>query len=187
MFGTHHHLIQKAKRSKGNLTVFWLYFANAYGSMLHILINKAIEHYHIPNKIRQMINSYLGSFKLWYRTAKFTITWQPLEKGIVTECTVSPSLFIMGLNLLITAAAARARRPVIALKGFMDDLTIKTSSHVQARWSLKTLGVVASWARMAFKPGKSRSMVIRRGKMTDVFNRQVQGEKIPTIKGNEMK
>ena len=188
------HLIQEAKGSKGNLTVVWLDLANAYGSMPHSLIDKAMEHYHIPDKIRQMINSYLGSFNLRFQTAKFTTAWQPLEKGIVTGCTVSPILFIMGMNLLITAAAAEAKGPVTAagsrqppLRGFMDDLTITTTSHVQARWILKTLGALASWARMAFKPRKSRSMVIRRGKLTDAFELQVQGEKIPTIRENPIK
>lgn len=47
--------------------------------MPHILINKAMGQYHIPDKIRQMINSYLGSFKLWFQTAKFTTAWQTLE------------------------------------------------------------------------------------------------------------
>ncbi|XP_076155564.1 uncharacterized protein LOC143138951 [Alosa pseudoharengus] len=188
------HLIQEARGSQGNLTVVWLDLANAYGSMPHSLINKAMEQYHIPDKIRQMINSYLGSFKLRFQTAKFTTTWQPLEKGIVTGCTVSPILFIMGMNLLITTAAAEAKGPVTAagsrqppLRGFMDDLTITTTTHVQARWILKTLGAVASWARMAFKPRKSRSMVIRRGKLTEAFELHVQGEQIPTIRENPIK
>lgn len=35
------HLIQEARRSKGNLSVVCLDLANAYGSMPHNLINKA--------------------------------------------------------------------------------------------------------------------------------------------------
>lgn len=100
----------------------------------------------------------------------------------------------MGMNLLITAAAAEAKGPVTAagcrqppIRGFMDDLTITTSSHVQARWILKTLGDVASWARMVFKPKKSRSIVMRKGKVTDAFKLHVQGEEIPTIRENPIK
>ncbi len=58
------HLIQEAKRNKDNLTVVWLDLASAYGSIFHNLINKALKHYHIPNNTRQMISSYLRSFKL---------------------------------------------------------------------------------------------------------------------------
>lgn len=56
-----------------------------------------------------MINSYLGSLRLQLRTAKFTNTWQDLEKGIVTGRTVASILFIMGMNLFTTAAAAEVR------------------------------------------------------------------------------
>lgn len=74
----------------------------------------------------------------------------------------------MGMNLLVTAAAAEAKGPATAAGGrqppirvFMDDLTIPTTSHVQVRWIQKTLGDVASLSRMVFKPRKSRNMVIR--------------------------
>lgn len=67
----------------------------------------------------------------------------------------------------------------------MDDLTI--TSHVQARWVLKTLGAVATWARMVFEPKKSRCIVIRKVKVTDALKFQVQGEDIQTIKENPIK
>ncbi|XP_023646720.2 iron-sulfur cluster transfer protein NUBPL isoform X5 [Paramormyrops kingsleyae] len=69
----------------------------------------------------------------------------------------------------------------------MDNLTITTTTHVQARWILKTLGALASWVRMVFKPRKSRSLVIRRGKLTNAFKLYVQGEQIPTIRENPIK
>lgn len=105
----------------------------------------------------QTRSGYLGSFKLRFRTAKF--------KGPVT--------------------AAGGRQPPV--RGFMDDFTITTTSHVQGRWVLKTQGAVASWVRMVFKPRKSRSMVIRKGTLTDVFKLQVQGEDIQIIRENPIK
>lgn len=68
--------------------------------------------------------------------------------------------------------------PQPPVRGFMDDLTITTSTHVQARWILKALDDMATWARMKFKPKKSRSTVIRSGKVTGKFQLQVQGEVI---------
>lgn len=69
--------------------------------------------------------------------------------GLIRGCTVSITLFIMGINLLIRAAA-EARGPVttaegryLPIQGFIDDLTITSTLHVQARWILKTLGVLA--------------------------------------------
>lgn len=46
---------------------------------------------------------------------------------------------------------------------------------------------MATWARMKFKLKKSRSMVIRKGKVTNRFKVQVQGEVIPSIEENPIK
>ncbi|XP_068595260.1 retrovirus-related Pol polyprotein from type-1 retrotransposable element R2 [Brachionichthys hirsutus] len=188
-------LIREAKESKGNRTVIWLDLANAYGSIPPCLINAAMEHYHIPQMIRGMITSYFGGFKLRFQTDQFTTQWQDLEKGIVTGCTISPILFVMGMNLLITAAGKESRGPTMmsgirqpSMRGFMDDLTITTAAtHVEARWILNALDDVATWARMKFKPKKSRSMVIRNGKVAIKYRLEVQGEVIPSIKDNPIK
>lgn len=50
----------------------------------------------------------------------------------------------------------------------MDDLTITTTTHLQARWILRSLEGAAIWVRMTFKPQKSRALIIRRGKGTPI-------------------
>ena len=71
-------LIQEAKEKKGSLTVVWLDFANAYGSIPHNLIQAALDYYHIPQNIQSMITSYLRDIKLRFQSAKFTTKWQPV-------------------------------------------------------------------------------------------------------------
>ena len=63
----------------------------------------------------------------------------------------------------------------------MDDLTVTTKSHVQARWVLSALEEVVSWAKMKFKPRKSRYMIIKKGRISEKFQLKVQGENIPSI------
>ena len=53
-------------------------------------------------------------------------------------------------------------------RGFMDDLTLTTATHVQARWMLAALTDVALWARMKFKAVKSRSLVIKKGQTREI-------------------
>ncbi|XP_066271644.1 uncharacterized protein [Branchiostoma lanceolatum] len=190
--GRHHG--REAKTSRGDLTVVWLDLANAYGSIPHALIQVALDHYHVPAGVKGMISSYFGGVQLRFRTADFTTQWQSLEKGIVTGCTISPILFIMGMNLLIDAAASKAKGPRMMsgarqnpLRGFMDDLTVTTVSHIEARWMIAELDLMATWARMKFKPKKSRCMVIKKGKITSRFKLEVQGEPIPSIEGNPIK
>lgn len=66
-------------------------------------------------------------------------------------------------------------------------LTITTSTHVQARWILRALDNVATWALMQFKPRRSRCMVIRDARVTSKFQLHVQGEVITSIKENPIK
>lgn len=66
----------------------------------------------------------------------------------------------------------------------MDDITITTMKHLQARWVLEILDNVASLARMLFKARKSRTLVIKKGRVTSKFSLQVQGEVIPSIVDN---
>ena len=100
----------------------------------------------------------------------------------------------MGMNMIIKAGERETRGPKMNTdirqppsRGFMDDLTITTSTHVQDRWILIALEETATWARMTFKPNKSRSLVIKKGKVTQQFHLKVQGEVIPTIVGNPIK
>ena len=115
--------------------------------------------------------------------------WQKLEKGIVTGCTVSVVLYIMGMNLLINAARREMRGPKTesgiyfpSSRGFMDDLTLTTATHVQARWMLAALTDIASWGRMKFKAVKSRSLVIKKGQTTERFKLYVQNEEFKVTK-----
>lgn len=52
---------------------------------------------------------------------------------------------------------------------------------------LKTLDTTALWARMLFKDRMSRSMVIKKGRVTRRFTLQVQGEVIPSVVDNTIK
>lgn len=143
-------LIQEVKQEKGALTVIQLNLVNADRSIPHDLMQEGLDHYYIPVAIRDMINSYLGGFKLRFTSLHFTINWQDLQKEILTGCIISPILFIMGMNLLISTAEGVTRSPVLesgivqpALPGFMD-ITITTVSHIQVRCVLETLDNVAT-------------------------------------------
>ena len=133
-------LISEAKVNTQDLTVVWLDLANAYGTIPHSLIETALKHYHIPDQVINIIRSYFGGIQLRFSVVDYTTSWQSLQKGIVTGCTISVILFIMGVNMIIKAGERETRGPKMNTDirqppscGFMDDLTITTSTHVQAR------------------------------------------------------
>ncbi|GFO03458.1 reverse transcriptase [Plakobranchus ocellatus] len=55
------------------------------------------------------------------------------------------------------------------LKAFMDDTTIICSKEDETRRILTRLDDLMSWCRMEFKPKKSRSLSIRRGKIDEAI------------------
>ncbi|XP_052240804.1 uncharacterized protein LOC127851227 [Dreissena polymorpha] len=187
-------LIREAKINKTDLTVVWLDLANAYGTVPHQVIEFALKHHHVPEHIQSIVRSYYRNINMHFTTKNFTTSWIQLQKGIVTGCTVSVVLFIAAMNLIIKAGDRESRGPKTQTdirlppqRGFMDDLTITTESHIQARWILSALKDVVSWARMAFKPRKSRFLILRRGKVWQKTTLRVQGEDIPSLIDNPVK
>ena len=96
--------------------------------------------------------------------------------------------------MIIKAADREIRGPLTEAgvhlppnRGFTDDLTITTESHVQARWSLSALEEASTWARMQFKSRKSRYLVIKKGIITERFVLTIQGDNIPALQGNPIK
>jgi len=187
-------LLHEARINQKDLTVVWLDLANAYGSMPHQLISEALLHYHIPDHAIKIIMNYFSRIQLRFSTADFTTSWIDLEKGIVTGCTISVILFVMGMNLIIKAASRESRGPktntgirLPSNRGFMDDMTVTTETHIQARWILQALGETVRWARMAFKPRKSRYLIVKKGKVTEKFKMTIQDEDIPSVISNPIK
>lgn len=181
-------LIREAREGNGDLAVLWLDLANAYGSIPHKLVEAALDHYHIPLKIRNLILNYYENFRLRVTSGNVTSDWHRLEKGIITGCTVSVILFALAMNMVVKAAETECRGPLSKsgvrqppIRAFMDDLTVTTTSVPGCRWILQGLERLIRWARMSFKPSKSRSMVLKRGKIVDRFQFRVDGITIPSI------
>ena len=54
--------IRYARQEKKDLYVIWLDLANAYGSVQHHLIAKALDFFWVPNKVREVIVRYYNGF-----------------------------------------------------------------------------------------------------------------------------
>ena len=187
-------LIREAKENKGNLVVVWLDLANAYGSVPHKLVDEALTRYHVPEHVKEVILDYYNNFSLRFTSGPITSDWHQLQKGIITGCTISVILFALAMNLLVKTAETECRGPQSKtgtrqppIRAFMDDLTVTTASVQGGRWLLKGLDVVMTWARMRFKPAKSRSLVLKKGKVNDGFRFSVDNTAIPSISEKPVK
>lgn len=73
------------------------------------------------------------------------------------------------------------------IRGFTDDLTLNAECVPGSRWILQGKEKLIKWVRMCFKPAKSRSLVVRKGKVTDRFKFDIEGKQIPTISEKPVK
>ncbi|XP_041934289.1 LOW QUALITY PROTEIN: uncharacterized protein LOC121697073, partial [Alosa sapidissima] len=181
-------LIREAREGKGDLTVLWLDLANAYGSIPHKLVEVALLQHHVPKKVIELILDYYSNFRLRVTVGSGTSDWHRLEKGIITGCTISVILFALAMNMIVKSAELEWRGPLTKsgvrqppIRVFMDDLTVTTTSVPGCRWILQGLEKLITWARMSFKPAKSRSLVLKKGKVTDRYRFSLAGATIPSI------
>ena len=186
--------IQRAKSEKLNLDVIWLDLANAYGLVPHQMIQLALRMYHVPEDIQVMLDDYFSGFQMRFSTNSYTTDWINLEIGIAMGCTISPMLFVMAMEVILKAAEDSAGPANLGggcymppLKAFMDGTTIICSKEDETRRMLERLDVLMAWCRMKFKPKKSRSLSVRKGKIdaTTIFT--VASQHIPTVSQEPVK
>ncbi|XP_067280778.1 uncharacterized protein [Pseudorasbora parva] len=187
-------LIREARENKGDLVVLWLDLTNAYGSIPHKLVEEALGRHHIPDKFRDLVLDYYGSFSLRVSAGSTTSDWHRLEKGIITGCTISVILFALAMNMLVKSAEVQCRGPLTKsgirqppIRAFMDDLMVTTPHEPGGRWILKGLEEMTSWARMCFKPAKSRALVLKKGKVSNKFSFTLGKTQIPSITDKPVK
>ena len=180
--------IQTAKRRKLDLHVVWLDLANAYGSVPHQLITFALNFFHIPTCIKNLVSAYFNNFYAFYTTQEITTSWQQLQKGIAMGCSISPILFtaafeviLIGARQMVRGVRSESGQRLPALRSYMDDVTSLLQTAACTSRLLKRLEELLNWARMKIKPAKSRSLSIRKGSRNDNIVFAVDGEKIPLL------
>lgn len=179
--------IKSAKKSKSNLEVVWLDLANAYGSVPHSVIDFALSHYWVPDRLRKMVECYYEKFKMRFTTKNFTTSWQELAVGIPMGCAISPLLFVMVMEMVIQSSQDCVRGVQAAenqilppMRAFMDDITIISPKKAEVEASIARLHELIDRCAMRFKPSKSRSLSLCKGKA--VPNSYFIGnERIPTL------
>lgn len=74
------------------------------------------------------------------------------------------TLFSLAMNMLVKVAEPEFYGPLSKsgvrqppIRAFMDDLTVTITAVPGARWILQGLEKIMAWARISFKPAKSRS------------------------------
>lgn len=107
--------------------------------------------------IRKLIMDYYSNFSGRVSSSSQTFAWHWPEKGIITGCTISVSLFSLATNMIVKTAEVKCRGPMsrsctqqLPIRAFMDDLTVMTTFIPGCRWLLQELEQLISWASPDF-------------------------------------
>ena len=93
--------LKHAKNSKRSIVTAWIDLANAYGSVRHNLIQFALEWYHVPEGIRQLIFNYYEVLRAQVHTKEWSTSVFTYDIGVFQGCPLSAILFNIVFNLLL--------------------------------------------------------------------------------------
>ena len=117
------------------MIVTWIDLANAYGSVMHNLIQFALSWYHVPLSVRRIIHCYYDKLVAKVVTKDWQTQFFHYDIGLFQGCTMSTILFDITFNLLLDFIKCHdnlgyaMKRPLSTKgmrKAYADDLTIIT-------------------------------------------------------------
>ena len=93
--------LRDSKSSHRQIVVAWIDLKNAFGSVSHNLIQFALEWYHVPAHLANIISTYYDMLFATIETADWSSKCFTYEIGVFQGCVISPLLFNMVFNLLL--------------------------------------------------------------------------------------
>ena len=152
------------------------------------MVEETLRRYHVPSFVSNLILDYYNNFTLRVTSGTKTSDWHRLERGIITGCMISATLFFLAMNMIIKSVEEESQSPMAKsniqqplLRAYMDNITVTTSSVIGCKWIVRSLEKLIVWVHMRFKPGKSRSLVLQKGKIKSTARFTIASEFIPTV------
>ena len=93
--------LRDAKDGKRAIVLSWLDLANAYGSVMHNLIQFALNWYHVPVLIQRLVFDYYEKLCAKVTTKDWTTAFFNFDIGFFQGCVLSTILFDCVFQLLL--------------------------------------------------------------------------------------
>jgi Reverse transcriptase (RNA-dependent DNA polymerase) len=160
--------LREAKTLQRQIVVTWIDLANAYGSVRHNLIQFALNWYHVPKIVQQLIFDYYEKLVAKVITKNWSTEFFTFDIGLFQGCVLSTILFDCVFQLLldflkpIDEMGYRFKSDPEILcfaKAYADDLTVVTRRSSTNQLALQRIDTWLNWsATMAAKPQKCISL-----------------------------
>ena len=165
--------MRDAKEHKKAFVTTWIDLANAYGSVRHNLIQFALEWYHVPKFIQELIFRYYEQLCATIVTSGWTTGFFLFDIGCFQGCVLSTILFDCVFNMLLdflepmSHLGYKFKRVAVVnySKAYADDLAVTTRT---ANGNQKVLDRSVAWLEwtvtMKAKPRKCVALGFRQFK-----------------------
>ena len=162
--------LREAKDEARSFVISWLDLANAYGSVMHNLIQFALNWYHVPTGIQQLIYDYYEKLRAKVTTKEWVTSFFTFAIGLFQGCVLSSILFDCVFNLLLDFLAPLRHlgyefkdiKLITMDRAYADDLSILTRDAAGHQRVLDRTDIWLDWTRtMRAKPKKCISFAMR--------------------------
>jgi hypothetical protein len=160
-----------AKLNQRQIVVAWLDLCNAYGSVKHNLVQFALEWYHVPDMIRELILDYYDKICAQIRTKEWTSDIFKFDIGLFQGCVLSCILFNCVFQLLLDMVSPLGAENGYTFKdtslvlhdqAFADDVSFISSTPEKMQGTINEFGKGLDWARLKAKPQKCVGMAMKK-------------------------
>ena len=177
--------LREAKESTRQIVVTWIDLANAYGSVRHNLIQFALNWYHVPLVIQELIFDYYEKLCAMIITNNWSTGFFLFDIGLFQGCVLSTILFDCVFQLLLdflkpveNLGYTFKSAPEICInsKAYADDLTLVANNAKNNQVLCDHTNVWLNWTvTMQAKPSKCISLGFK------VFDPKIKNESFTPV------
>ena len=181
--------LRDAKLNKRQIVVCWIDLANAYGSVRHNLIQFALNWFHVPPLIQQLVFNYYEKLMAFITTKEWQTGFFLFDIGLFQGCVLSTILFDCVFQLLLNFLKPIEDKgytfkhiDITSLsKAYADDLAIISNNSHGNQLACDRTNFWLKWTiTMAAKPRKCVSMAMK------LFDKRIKNEQFqPFSEGRE--
>ena len=160
-------LMEDARRNRRCLSVCWLDFANAYGSVPHWLVRESFVLHHAPLHLQKVVMNLYSSLQLLVSTSEWSTPSIPCHKGVFQGDPFSVIVFNTVINTLVLQLQQSAPSIGYKLQNtehivntllFADDLTLLARNSKNLQTLCDIVSKWCCWSQLSIKPSKCSSL-----------------------------
>ena len=165
-----HEALRDATENKRQIVTTWIDLANAYGSVRHNLIQFALDWYHVPSQVQELIFTYYEKLMAKVVTKEWSTDFFLFDIGLFQGCVLSTILFDCVFQLLLDYLRpiqhlGYSHKSVLVTcfeKAYADDLNLTTKNPKDNQIAVNRTNVWLKWTiTSSAKPIKCISLAFR--------------------------